>query len=141
MHIRQTDLFWGLHQNVVNRIMGIAQRDAYAAGQALFRVGDAARHLFILVQGEICVTVGESETPVYTGGRVGEVFGLGSLIDRDTYGGSATCATAVVVLKLERDRLVKILESDTASGYLFYKHLSKALGGRLMRAYHKMAIA
>lgn len=139
MYIRQTDLFWGLNQNVVNRIMGIAQREAFAAGNVLFRRGDAARYLFILAQGEVNIAMDETGKRVYTGGRVGEAFGWGSLIDWDTYGGDAICATPVVVLKLDRDRLINLLDNDMQSGYLFFRHLSRALGGRLIQAYQQMA--
>jgi CRP-like cAMP-binding protein len=138
MYIRQTELFWGLNQNVVNRVMAIAQRQAFAQGDVLFRSGDAARHLFILAQGEVKIIIDDTGEKVYTGSRVGEAFGWGSLIDHDTYGGSAICTTAVVVLKLDRDRLLKLLDSDMESGYLFFKHLSRALGGRLVQAYHRM---
>lgn len=138
MYIRQTDLFWGLSQNVVNRVMGIAEREAFAQGDVLFRSDDAARHLFILAQGEVKIAMDETEKKVYTGSRLGEAFGWGCLIDRDTYGGSAICTTPVVVLKLDRDRLLKLLDSDMESGYLFFKHLSRALGGRLIQAYQQM---
>lgn len=138
MYIRQTDLFWGLNQNVVNRVMSIAERESFAQGDVLFHSDDAARHLFILAQGDVQITMDQTERRVYTGNRVGEAFGWASLIDRDTYGGNAICATPVVVLKLDRDRLLKLLDSDTESGYLFYKHLSKALGGRLIQAYQQM---
>ena len=139
MYIRQTDLFWGLNQNVVNRVMGIAQRESFAEGEVLFRSGDAATHLFILAQGEVRISLDESDTQVYTGNRVGESFGWGCLIDRHTYGGTATCVTPVVVLKLERDRLLKILDDDMYSGYLFFKQLSRALVWRLLKAYHQIA--
>ncbi len=138
MYIRQTDLFWGLNQNVVNRVMGIARREAFAEGDVLFNSDDEARHLFILVQGEVEIAMDETGKRVYTGNRVGEAFGWGSLIDHDTYGGSAICTTPVVVLKLDRDRLLKLMDSDMESGYLFFKHLSRALGGRLVQAYHRM---
>jgi CRP-like cAMP-binding protein len=107
MYIRQTDLFWGLNQNVVNRVMAIAKREVFAQGQPLFLSGDAARHLFILAQGEVKITIDETGKKVYTGSRIGEAFGWASLIDRDNYGGDAICATPVVVLKLDRDRLLK----------------------------------
>jgi CRP-like cAMP-binding protein len=139
MYIRQTDLFWGLNQNVVTRVMGIAQRESFAEGEVLFRSEDAARHLFILAQGEVKIVLGESGAHVYTGNRVGEAFGWGSLIDRPNYGGDAICTTPVVVLKLDRDRLLKLLDEDSHSGYLFYKHLSRALGGRLIQAYRRLS--
>jgi len=139
MYIRQTDLFWGLNQNVVNRVMAIAEREAFAEGEILFRSGDAARYLFILAQGEVKITMAETGKQVYTGSRVGEAFGWSSLIDRSHYGGDAICATPVVVLKLDRDRLLKLLDSDMESGYLFFKHLARALGGRLIQAYQQRA--
>ncbi len=139
MYIRQTDLFWGLNQNVVNRVMAIAEREAFAEGDVLFHSGDAARHLFILAQGEVKITIDDTGRKVYTGSRVGEAFGWGSLIDRANYGGDAVCATPVVVLKLDRERLLRLLDGDTESGYLFFKHLSRALGGRLIQAYQQMA--
>jgi len=38
----------------------------------------------------------------------------------------------VVVLKLDRDRLLKSLDSHMESAYLFFKHLSRSSGGRLI---------
>lgn len=137
MYIRQTDLFWGLNQNIVNRVMGIAERESFAQGAVLFRSGDVARHLFILAQGEVRIAMAETGKKVYTGSRVGEAFGWCSLLGRGTYGGSAICATPVVVLKLDRDRLLRLLDRDMESGYLFFKQLSRALGGRLMQAYRQ----
>lgn len=138
MYIRQTDLFWGLNQNVVSRVMGIAQHEAFDPGEVLFRPDDAARHLFILAQGEVRIAMDETGGKVYTGNRVGEAFGWGSLIDCETYGCSAICTTPVVLLKMDRDRLLKLLDNDMESGYLFFKHLSRALGGRLFQAYHRL---
>jgi CRP-like cAMP-binding protein len=135
MYIRQTDLFWGMNQNMVNRVMAIADREAFGAGDVLFHRSDPASHLFILAQGEVNIMMDEDGNNLYTGKRVGEAFGWGALIGRDTYGGSAVCVTPVVVLKLDCGRLFKLLESDRESGYLFYRHLSRALGGRLMQAY------
>ena len=140
MYIRQTELFWGLNQNVVNQVMAIAEREALAEGEILFRSGDAARYLFILAQGEVKITIAETGKQVYTGNRVGEAFGWSSLIDHSHYGGDAICATPVVVLKLDRGSLLKLLDGDMESGYLFFKHLSRALGGRLIQAYQHMAV-
>ncbi len=139
MYIRQTDLFWGLNQTVVTRVMGIAQRESYDVGEVLFHSDDVAQHLFILAKGEVKILLGDTGAQVYTGSRVGEAFGWGSLIDRQTYCGNAICTTPVVVLKLDRDRLLKLLDKDTHSGYLFFKHLSRALGGRLIQAYRQLS--
>lgn len=134
MYIQQKDLFWGLNQQVVNRVMAIAERHTFNPGETLFRQGDPAGHLYILAQGEVRITMGDTGAHVYTGNRVGDAFGWGCLIDRDTYGGSATCTMPVVVLKLDRERLLDLFDHDIESGYLFFKHLSCALGCRLVQA-------
>ncbi|WP_319523752.1 cyclic nucleotide-binding domain-containing protein [uncultured Desulfosarcina sp.] len=139
MYIRQTDLFWGLSQNAVNRVMGIAQREAFAEGDVLFGSRDAARYLFILARGEVSISMGDSKTHVCTVNQIGEAFGWGSLIERQTYGCRAVCTTPGVVLKLDRDRLLKLLDSDMESGYLFFKQLSRSLGERMIKAYRRVA--
>ena len=85
----------GLNQNVVNRVMAIAEREAFVEGELLLRSGDAARYLFILAQGEVKITIAETGKQVYTGRRVGGAFGWSSLIDLGHYGGDAICATPV----------------------------------------------
>ncbi len=139
MYIRQTDLFWGMNQNMVNRVMAIADREAFGAGDVLFHRDDPASHLFILAQGEVNIMMDDDGKNVYTGRRVGEAFGWGSLIDHEIYGGNAVCVTPVVVLKLDRQRLFKLLDGDPESGYLFFRHLSRALGLRLIQAYHQLS--
>lgn len=138
MYIPQTELFWGLNQNVVSRVMAIAERQVFDPGDVLFRHGDPARYLYILAQGEVKIAMDESGKCVYTGNRVGEAFGWGCLIDCDTYGGCAVCETPVVVLRIDRERLLKLFDSDMESGYLFFKHLSCALGCRLVQACQQM---
>ena len=131
MYIQQKELFWGLNQHVVTRVMAIAQRQSFNPGDVLFRHGDPAACLYILARGEVQIAMGDESGNVYTGNRVGEAFGWGCLIQRDTYGATATCRTPAVVLAIDRDRLLKLLDSDMESGYLFFKHLSCALGCRL----------
>ena len=131
MYIQQNELFWGLNQHVVGRLMSIAERKSFGPGDVLFRHGDPADFLYILAQGEVQLAMGEEN--VYTGNRVGELFGWGCLIDRDTYGATATCTAPAVVLVLDRKRLLKLFDNDMESGYLFFRHLSCALGCRLAR--------
>ena len=110
MYIRQTDLFWGLNQNVVNRVMGIAQREAFAEGAVLFqqrRCGpDTCLYLSRVKSRSPWTKPATRYTPA-AGWEKPSAWS--SLIDFDTYAGSAICATPVVVLKLDRDRLLKLL--------------------------------
>jgi CRP-like cAMP-binding protein len=133
MYIQQKELFWGLNQHVVNRVMSIAERRSFSPGEVVYRTGDPAGTLYILAQGEVKIAMCEDRGNVYTGNKVGELFGWGCLIERDTYGATATCSTPAVILAIDRGRLLKLFDDDMQSGYLFFKHLSCALGCRLSR--------
>ena len=135
MYINQSDLFWGLSQNFVQEVMNIAEKESLEEGDVLFNDGESPDHLFILIKGVIKLVLGETGKLVYTGNRVGEAFGWSSLIGGEVYTATAICAEPSVVLKIERKKLMKILERDTASGYLFFKQLAAALGSRLMQMY------
>lgn len=135
MYINQSDLFWGLNQKFVQEIMAIAERVSLEEGDVLFNDGEIPEHMYILAKGVVKLILGETGRLVYTGSRVGEAFGWSSLIGRKAYTATAICAEPAVVLKFERNQLLRILEKDTASGYLFFKQLSAALGKRLIEMY------
>jgi len=136
MYIKQADLFWGMNQDAVKKVMSIAEKVSFNEGDVLFRDGDEPRYLYILVKGEIKLVIGETGKLVYTGARIGEAFGWSALIDRKEYSATAIASESTVLLRIDRDHLLKILEKDTENGYLFFKSLSKALGKRLMKSYN-----
>jgi CRP-like cAMP-binding protein len=101
----------------------------------VFHEGDPARHFFILVRGCVRLTLGEAARPVYTSSRVGEIFGWSSLIGRASYSASAQCLEDTVLLKIDRQRFLRILEKDSFGALTFYRQLSEALGDRLLFLY------
>ncbi len=135
MYIKQADLFWGMNQDAVKKVMSIAEKVSFDQGDVLFRDGDDPKYLYILVKGQVKLVLGETGKLVYTGSRIGEAFGWSALIDRKEYSATAITSEPTVVLRIDRDRLLKILNDDMENGYLFFKSLSKALGKRLMKSY------
>ncbi len=135
MYIKQADLFWGMNQDAVKKVMSIAEKVSFDQGDVLFRDGDDPKYLYILVKGQVKIVLGEAGKLVYTCSRIGEAFGWSALIDRKEYSATAITSEPTVVLRIDRDRLLKILNDDMENGYLFFKSLSKALGKRLMKSY------
>lgn len=135
MYIKQSDLFWGMNQDAIKKVMSIAEKVSFDQGDVLFRDGDDPEYLYILVKGQVKLVLGETGKLVYTGSRIGEAFGWSALIDRKEYSATAITSEPTVLLRIERDRLLEILEKDMENGYLFFKSLSKALGKRLMKSY------
>jgi CRP-like cAMP-binding protein len=135
MYIKQSDLFLGLNHHFVKEIMAIAQKESHAEGHFVFRLGELADHFYILINGQVQLSLGDSGHVVYTSSDVGETFGWSSLIGRDSYSASALCLQPTDLLKIERHKLQNLLERDKDSGYLFFKQLAGALGNRLLQLY------
>jgi CRP-like cAMP-binding protein len=139
MFIKQADLFNGVSGNFLKSMMDIAIKESYDEGQALFDRGDQADHFYILVAGCIQLTMNSDKKKIYTGSQTGETFGWSSLIDRQLYSASARCTEPTVVLKLNRTKLLQIIDDDPTSGIIFYKYLAKTLCNRLLKSYKALA--
>lgn len=139
MRLKQADLFWGLNPNLLKAIMDAGTRHALAAGTFVYHREDPADFLYILMQGEVRLRLGDEGAVVFTIATLGEVFGWSSLIGRDRHTLSAFCSQPVTVLKFERCRLTALVEKDPDSGLIFYRQLSQALGNRLLQIYDTVA--
>jgi CRP-like cAMP-binding protein len=139
MRLKQADIFWGLNPNLLEAIMAVGTRHAFATGTFVYRRDDPADFLYILMQGEVRLRLGDEGSEVFTIATLGEVFGWSSLIGRDRHTLSALCSQPVTVLKFERRRLTALVEKDSDSGIIFYRQLSRALGNRLLQIYDTVA--
>jgi CRP-like cAMP-binding protein len=119
--------------------MAAGTRHALAAGAFVYRRDDPADFLYILVQGEIRLRLGDEGAEVFTIADLGEVFGWSSLIGRERHTLSAFCRQPATVLKIERRRLMALVDNDPDSGVIFYRQLSRALGNRLLQIYDTVA--
>ena len=104
MYINQSELFMGTSMDFVKKLMDISQMTSHAKGDILFRENDQARYFFILLNGCVKLSIGETGQVVYEACRVGEVFGWSSLIGGNEYSASAECIEATKLLKTEIGR-------------------------------------
>lgn len=139
MYFKQGDIFWGMEKEFVGEIMKLAVTEAYDKADMLFHTGDPADHFYILTKGQIKLSLGDTGHAVYIVSRAGEAFGWSSLIGRPEYSASAECLSATHLLKLNGEKLQKILEKDSDNGLVFFKRLSGILGKRLLQSYAMIA--
>jgi len=78
-------------------------RTSFAAGETLFRLGDYADHMYVVVSG--AVRVEEIDAMVYAGEVVGEI-GVFSEAHRRT--ASAVCAEECELVRIPRDRAIEM---------------------------------
>ena len=141
MYFKQGDIFWGMKKEFVGKIMNLAVTESYNKGDMLFRTGDPADHFYIMTKGQIKLSIGDAGHVVYIVNKAGEAFGWSSLIGREEYSATAECLSSTNLLKLNGEKLQKILEKDSDNGMIFFKRLSMVLGNRLLQSYKMFSSA
>ena len=139
MYIEKFDLLRGLERGFVKEFIAIGTKEPHEEGDLLFRRGDEADHLYILIKGRVKLTIGDTGHVVHVVDHTGDAFGWSSLVDRSVYSASAECRAPTRVLRFEKLTLQQVLEKYPASGLMFYKRLAGVLGKRLLRTYEMVA--
>ena len=135
MYLKQSDIFWGTDKEFMKQIMDISIRESHKQGDFLFREGDQADSFYTLIKGRIRLSIGETGQTVYAVSHAGEAFGWSSLIGRDVYTASAECIESTTLMKIENEKLLKILKDDPSNGLILFKQLAGTLGNRLLQMY------
>ncbi len=135
MHIDQGDLLQGMSMIFVKEFMDIAIKESHGKGDFLFQEGDPATHFYTMIKGYVRLSISETGHKVYIVKKAGEAFGWSSLVGREALSASAECMEDTVVLKFDREKLGKLLESHPENGLIFYRKLSEILGNRLLESY------
>jgi CRP-like cAMP-binding protein len=135
MSLEEAYLVQGISKPTLQRITEMATEESYPAGAFLFHAGDPADYVYILGAGRIRLCVGEKGHVAYVVSDPGEVVGWSSMVELEEYTSSAECIVPVKVTKIEKSRLLQLLEEDPASGLTFFRHLSKIIGQRLVNCY------
>jgi CRP-like cAMP-binding protein len=138
MYIQQSDLFWGMNREFVKKIINIAEKKSFKKGQFLFHEGDPAVNFYVLIKGQVKLSIGEAGQMVYTVDRAGEAFGWSSIIERDVYSASGECQQDTLLQKFDSRALLNILEQDPVNGLIFIKRLAGLIGNRLVWSYKMM---
>ena len=135
MFMEQKDLLWGLDKSFIKGVVKIAEKETYEKGRVLFREGDPASDLYILIKGHVRLTLGDTGHSIYIVSHPGEVFGWSSVIGRHVYTASAVCVQETQVFRIEAKALSGLLESDPKNAVIFFKRIAAALGNRLLNIY------
>ena len=97
-----------------------------AAGQVLFREGDAADSMFAVIEGKVDIVIhGQLVETVEAGG----VFGEMALIEDQPRNATATVTAAAKVVKIDRKRFMFLVQQNP----YFAVQLMTVMAGRLRR--------
>jgi CRP/FNR family transcriptional regulator, cyclic AMP receptor protein len=139
MCLKQSDLFQDTCDEFKQKVMQEARPVSYNVGHILFREGDPAVNLFILVEGRVKLKISGAERTVYVVSQEGECFGWSCLLDRDSYSAAAECIEPTELLLIGRENFKRVLDQDPVNGLIFFKSLARMIGKRLLYTYLNFA--
>jgi CRP-like cAMP-binding protein len=139
MELKQGDLFWGMDNDFVIKVMDETEKKNVDEGATLFKEGEDASHFYILIKGRIKLTIGDMGPVVYIAKEAGQVIGWSTLLGRDKYSATATCVEESKMLKVDKKRFLADLAKAPASEALFFKRVAGMLGDRLVSVYPSIA--
>jgi CRP-like cAMP-binding protein len=132
--LKKTELFDTLEESQLNALLSNSSVKSYSQGETIFLQGEDAKQLFILIQGEVDLTVkAQEEIGVMTSKieKEGAVFGTPSLMEPYRYNVTAKCLKPTKVLAIEANHIRKRIEEDPRMGVEIMRELASIYFNRL----------
>jgi len=118
--LKAHDLFQSLTPDEVDRVNRFSSVRKCQPGDVIFRTGDTATHLFIVVEGLVNLLLPSTAQEiglVMTRAEQGDLFGLSSLLGSTTYTLSAQCSRQTEILSVEAKPLRDLLLANPLVGF------------------------
>jgi len=135
MFFEQTYLFHDLSKEALDEVADALIEERFEEGTQLFKEGEPADSLFVLVKGRIRLKLGGKGTVTKVVSSPGDAFGWSSLLHNDLYTASAVALTPVKVQRISGKAMNDIFERHPAAGVLFYRRMARLIRQRLIDSY------
>ena len=132
--LKKTELFKTLSESQLNILLSHSSVESFPEGKTIFRQGDEANHLYILVDGMVNLSVKTGEKFDFLTSKIekeGAAFGIPSLIEPFRYNMTATCLKPSKVLVINAGRVKMDMEKDPKMGMEIMKKLAFIYFNRL----------
>jgi CRP/FNR family cyclic AMP-dependent transcriptional regulator len=133
--LSQVALFDGISIEQCARIADIAEEKHFSQGELIFREGDRAEHIYVLLDGKVTIRVHLTSRPesltVSVINQVHQSFGWSGVVSPYHFTASALCETACQVYAIPGQQLMDILKDDPESGFQVMCKISELISNRL----------
>lgn len=131
------ELFEGLSQEGLQRLLSIGSSQTLKAGENLFLLGDNASDFYVLVKGQVdlCFPIrlrGVVKDVTVESVGAGQALGWSALVKPHRFTLSARATEPSQVLGFARRDLLKLFEVEPAIGYAFLTKVAEVIGIRLL---------
>jgi len=132
--LKKTELFTNLKDSQLKNLLSCSSFRSFSQGEMIFRQGEEANYLYVLIEGMVDLTVKAEEQVDFMTSKLekeGAVFGIPSLIEPFRYNLTATCLKPTNVLMIGANSLKKMIEEDPMMGMEVMKKLATIYFNRL----------
>lgn len=141
--LKQSDIFYQFTQTQLELVANLCTEKTFQAGELIFAENNSSKELYIIVQGEVNISVnpgvvspeGKSDKTVIATLRRGQSFGEIALVDEGLRSASAQAKnkdTRLVVIP--RDKLIMLCETYPQLGYRLMYNLAADLAMKIRNA-------
>ncbi len=139
--LRRSPLFEMLSEAEIDVLAELSRPRRFAAGEVVFREGDAGDALFVLASGEVEVVArgpGDGERRLALLGPPG-AFGEMSLVDREVRSATVRARTECAALQLTAENFTAFRKRSRDGFTLFLVNVARVLSSRLRETNQKLA--
>lgn len=136
--LKSSRLFGGLGSSHLVKIAALCREESCKEGSTIFREGDEAKDLHILVEGKVALDMklcphGDRECilSVVEAVNKGESLGWSAIVEPHKYTLSARCMVDTKLLALNGEKLRQSMAADHDLGYEVMKRLAELISERL----------
>jgi CRP-like cAMP-binding protein len=132
--LKKTELFGNLKESQLDALLSRSSVETFPEGKTIFRQGEDANHLYILIEGMVDLSVKTGEKFDFLTSKVekeGAAFGIPSLIEPFRYNVTATCLKPSKLLVINAGRVRMDMEKDLEMGMEIMKKLASIYFNRL----------
>ena len=126
--LNKLNFFSVFSSDQLERLSWISRTKLFRREELIYRKGDSANELFVVIDGLVHLMAIDPESDVgiaYEERRAGEFFGPASFMTSRTYSLTAVCITNTEVLTIDAGQLSGLCEEDPNLGYKFMKEIAE----------------
>jgi GNAT superfamily N-acetyltransferase len=128
--VHKLSLFAGLTDEQVARLAGMCTLATFEPGETVFREGQVARQMYVLLTGETSIARAAIRVGVVRGG---ECLGELSFLTGGNHSATAQAVTQVEAAVLDRPDLLELIRLRPDIGLYIYRNLAVGAGEKLKR--------
>jgi CRP/FNR family transcriptional regulator len=143
--LKTAQAFESLNEEQLRKIEAFCSEKTFSKGDVIFHEGDNADHIWCVKEGEVDLRFdlpSRRTSREYTISirKEKNIFGWSFLVPPHKYRLSAYCATDTCkVIRLDKNRLLRLFKEDKLAGYQFMSNLIKVVGDRFLKLQESVA--